>query len=175
MLGIRFWTILRYQSDGYIWSLFDKAVLTNGISSYQDRVTAAGYVARASHPIRVKASSPARRPATNWYCRGEAKWCNLLLYLTNAYVFKNFGRGQLPDCPSLVAGLPAHIRHFKATRSLVFFFRSNIPTSRPSYKEAIQPSSGQNMNVSASLLCFTLRRVTIMQGEVPRYFERLQE
>jgi len=33
------------------------------------------------------------------------KRCNLLMYLTNTYVFKTFGGGQLPDFPSLVAGL----------------------------------------------------------------------
>jgi len=44
------------------------------------------------------------RLATNWYCRGWAKWCNLLLDLTNTYVFKNFGE-YLSDCLPLVAGL----------------------------------------------------------------------
>jgi len=36
---------------------------------------------------------------------GEAKWCNLLLHLTNAYVWENFGGGKSPDFPPLVAGL----------------------------------------------------------------------
>ena len=40
---------------------------------------------------------------------GGAKWYNLLLYLTDTYVFKNFGGGQLPDLPPLVVGLTQNI------------------------------------------------------------------
>jgi len=43
---------------------------------------------------------------------GGAKWCNLLLHLTNTHVCENFGGGQLPDIPPLVAGLPAALPLF---------------------------------------------------------------
>jgi len=36
---------------------------------------------------------------------GRAKWCKLLLYLTNTYVYENFGVGNCRIVPPLVAGL----------------------------------------------------------------------
>ena len=47
------------------------------------------------------------RAATNGYFRGE-KWCYLLLHLTSSLQYIRLWkvrRGQLPDCPPVVAGL----------------------------------------------------------------------
>ena len=53
--------------------------------------------------------------ATNWYFRG-AKWCNLLLYRTNTYVFENFGGAYARLPPPLVGGWFSVVRKITASR-----------------------------------------------------------
>ena len=55
-------------------------------------------------------TSSRSRAASNWNFQGGAKWCNLLLYLKDTYVWENFGRA-IARLPPLVAHLPRRIQN----------------------------------------------------------------